>query len=222
MLSLAKMTLVTAASTAVLILAGCQNSHALGAARSGSNGSVVVTGGGVTGSAGDLDLNDRRDGYALGRRNGEILVDRLSKATVGREGCAGIGHLQQALVSVASRIRTPLGTSTALSAGFIDGYLDAIRAGVRDLRHACSIDAFDDRGEFAGALAGGAICSAVSVSLDVATSLEARSLYEGWSGGLEENVAGCVTQIDLELSQCVEDDVSRAALSLAVERSCAH
>ena len=163
-----------------------------------------------------VSAGTQTEGYALGRRTGEIIVNRLSDRTVGTEGCSAIGRLESALVQVTRNIRRPQGDDD-LVRGFYRGYLDAVRGGIRNARTVCDNQSYAS-GEFAGQLYGALLCEVSKVSLDLATSIELESLYDGWSGGSVDVIQECRTTANLTLQDCegAEPDL----LQLSIEKSC--
>jgi len=168
---------------------------------------------------GDLNPEDYGQGYAIGQRNGGILVDRLIRATVGTElGCSALGDLRRALLKVTKKVSAPANGSAALTLGFFRGYLDALRKGIQQTQAGCGSFAIDD-GAFAGELYGNVICSVTSLSLELASQLELVPLYDGWSGESTDVLASCSTQLELTVRECTGlDDLS--LLGLQIQKSC--
>ncbi|MCC7440977.1 MAG: hypothetical protein IT285_05065 [Bdellovibrionales bacterium] len=170
----------------------------------------------------DIDIDDNREGYLLGLRNGRILVDRLIRSTVGADGCGAVAQLQSALVRVARNLTPPdMGPDAedeAFTLAFFEGYLRAIQEGVRATRQGCEALALDD-GAFAGELYGSLLCSLTTVSVELASQLVVRSLYEGWSGGSADVISSCQTSIAVTLESCAGVD-ALTSLTVQVEQSC--
>ena len=200
----------TAAVAALATLSiACSDASALAPAPARA-GLPVVT------DNGEVDTGTQAQGYALGRRNGDIIVGRLQDRTVGTRGCSAIPQLETALVSVIRNVRRPHGNDD-MARGFYRGYLDAVREGVRDARTICHTRPHSS-GAFAGELYGALLCEVSKVSVDLATSIEIDWLYDGWSGSSTEVIQECRTSATVTLRSC-DGDVADL-LSLAVERSC--
>ncbi|MGZ3697566.1 MAG: hypothetical protein ACXWP5_05635 [Bdellovibrionota bacterium] len=141
------------------------------------------------------------DGYALGLKNGAVLVDRLKQRTVDEKGCSAIGDLQQALLAVSKSIRPPANLKDKVVRGFYRGYLDAIRDAIRDARAGCGVSALDD-GSFAGSLYGEVICQVDATGSDGLGGLKLEPLYSGWSGGSSDIQSECQASLELALNAC--------------------
>ncbi len=172
--------------------------------------------GGRAPSAEPIQLDGIEQGYSLGRRNGDILVDRVRDRTVGIEGCRGVRKMQDTLTKVTRSIRAPLNSSEGVTIGFYRGYLDSVREAIRDTRRGCNISRFDD-GLFAGELYGSLLCQVGASSKTVLASFEIESLYDGWSGGSREVIGECLMTASLILDECGGMDDS---LSILIETGC--
>jgi hypothetical protein len=156
-------------------------------------------------------------GYELGRRNGQIISQRLRERTVETEGCRAIPRLQEALLKVTRTVRPPAHSQDALVRGFFRGYLDSVRKAIRDARNGCGVRQHTD-GIFAGSLYGALLCQVSTISLEAVTTLEVESLYAGWAGSSDEIISECRTAATVTLKEC--DDRLPELLSASVETSC--
>jgi|GEM_PF-6747822 len=187
---------------------------------------IPTSGGGNAGggSSGNVIVGSFQQGYELGKRNGEIISDRLKDRTVGVDGCAGIPKLQDALVSVTKTVRPPVisaddpAANDAVVRGFYQGYIDAVRENIRETRQICDRSAFNS-GDFAGNLYGSVLCQVTKVSVETAMALELDALYGGWSGGSDDVVSECRTAAEIIIKDCGGNSLSHK-LTINVEHSC--
>lgn len=163
------------------------------------------------------------DGYSLGLRNGSIIVNRLKQRTTDLRGCAGVGQLESALLSVSRTIRPPShGSDTAFVGGFYSGYVDSIRGTLGKLRQGCGIEIYST-GEFAGEFYGAVACQIQSVSVDITeaiSSLQILHLYDGWSGGSSSVQSSCKTTLLATLQSCTDGAEVSTELEAALSVSC--
>lgn len=160
--------------------------------------------------ASDVNVGTYADGLKVGARNGTLIAQRVYKATVGKanRGCAALGQFQNALNTVTSTVRPSGGSGTAFAAGFYQGYLDAVRDSLREVRSECKVRRFSD-GIFPGALLANVYCQVAADDAAILQEMRFGPVYDGWSGGDEvrdscslafEIVAGdCATGLAAEL-----------------------
>lgn len=158
-------------------------------------------------------------GLEIGRRNGDLIAQRLTDRTVGVEGCAGIGKLERGLLAVTRSIRPPAQASDALVRGFYRGYLDSVRAAIRSARRGCDAVRLD-RGDIVGEIYGSLLCQVAGVSVEAVTRFEVESLYAGWATTAEV-VAECRTSIAVTVKNCGGNDALIDSLSVTIQQSCA-
>lgn len=156
--------------------------------------------------------NDFEKGYALGSRNGGLLVDRLKQRTTDELGCDGIDMLEKSLIKVTRSLRAPAQGTGRLTAGFYSGYLAQVRNTLREIRQGCEVLDYST-GEFAGELFGAIACQSQSVSIEVLSELELQPLYTGWSGGSSDVQLGCLTTLTSTVTACTDG----AELSTEIE-----
>ena len=118
--------IVLATASSVL---GCGSASAMGHAQTpaasspASNSSAPV----VAPNSAAVDPSslggDFTDGYAVGERNGAILIERLKQRTTDAQGCGAIDLLENALVRVTRTVRPPL---HALSYIFLSLYFSLL------------------------------------------------------------------------------------------------
>lgn len=161
-------------------------------------------------------------GYELGHTNGLTNVNRLKQRTIDAEGCSAVGKLERALVAVSRKVKPPVARSEGdveLTRGFFKGYVDAVREAIHETRQGCGALVHDD-GALVGSLFGAVICSVSSVDVELVTSIEIGSLYDGWSGGSTETVWSCRTSVNTIVKQCVGEGLSTSTIEVLSEQSC--
>lgn len=206
-------------SAALALGCGSTDGYAMGKAWSGTGGGTGAIGGGTgSGSGGGESAGSWQQGYSLGQRNGSILVNRLKQVTIGQSGCAAVGDLENALIEVAKNIQAPVSNDEALVQGFFKGYLDSIRDAVKETRQSCDLGGYES-GAFAGQLYGNLVCSMISVDISIVSGLDLEPLYTGWSGGSDQVIAGCETELSLKVQQC-SDIQTVDTISLTIQQSC--
>lgn len=168
-----------------------------------------------------LRSGDWEDGRALGLKNGDTIIDKLRARTVDTEaGCSATGQLEAAVLAVSRAVRPPAhAASDDVVAGFYEGYLDALREGVAQVRADCGTGAYAD-GEFAATLYGNVLCQVSKVSADALISVTLAPLYAGWSGGSEAVQASCLGTLETTLRACTGGELG-TTLELHLEAGCA-
>ena len=149
-------------------------------------------------------------GVVVGLRNGGLIVERLKLRTVGTQGCDALGDLQTALLAVVRAARPPAHSDDSLVAGFYSGYLRSVRTGLREARSGCDSLSFQTGG-FAGTLYGTLFCQVHAVSPAALESLEAESLYAGWTGGAESVRTECEEALAAAASECALEQIEPLA-----------
>lgn len=169
-------------------------------------------------SASSLDVDSFSDGLKLGHRNGSLIVERLEQKTIGLQGCDGLEAFLGALKIVLSNVKAPLGSGQELSAGFYQGYLQAVQEGILEGRSSCGLGAFST-GAYIGELYGGLLCSIANVDVDLISLMELGPIQQGWTGGLELVSLQCSGSATLTIQTCLEGELSQV-LQVAIEQSC--
>jgi hypothetical protein len=144
---------------------------------------LLVAGAVQTASAqtlGQPDAGTFQQGYELGMENGSIMVGRVRRQTIERNGCNDLHRLQTALVRVQRAIRAPSGSSDRFVRGFNAGYRRALNMGLREARAQCGISSFYD-GEIPGQLGGAQFCSLLESGPAYLDGFEFEPVYEGWT-----------------------------------------
>ncbi len=164
-----------------------------------------------------------KQGYTLGERNGDILVQRLRARTVEISGCAAVDELEAALLNVSAKIKPPVAAGAAPDAkfikGFYKGYIDALKAGIQEVRAQCHASVFES-GEFTGNLFGALLCQISTISIDIVTSVEATPFYDGWTGGELARQDECRIAAEVTLESCSNQVNLVQLLELTVKASC--
>lgn len=122
------------------------------------------------------------EGLQVGGRNGTLLAERVHKATVGKKGCAALNQFQNALNSVTARARPTVSRGSKFTAGFYQGYLNAVREAIKETRTECKVRRFSD-GIFPGALIGNVYCAVALEDVDALHHVAFGNIYDGWSNG---------------------------------------
>jgi hypothetical protein len=190
---------------------GCSGASAMAKAPapvSNVPAAAVVVGGG-----------DFGDGYALGKRNGSILVDRLKSRTTDTQGCQAIDQLESALIKVTRTVRPPAHQRDRFVSGFYSGYLDSVRGAIEDVRWGCDLRSYSS-GEFAGQLYGAVACQVETISVDALLGLEFSPLYAGWSGGSSSVQATCRATLTESVRACSDGVDIDLQLEAAIRVSC--
>jgi hypothetical protein len=165
-----------------------------------------------------LSAGTYQQGLQLGRRNGDILVNRLRLSTLGtRNDCRRVDDFQEALVKVTRGVRPPANSEDALVAGFYRGYIDSVRKAIRDARTGCGIRHFSS-GAYAGQLYGALVCQVSTISVEAVNSLQLESLYEGWSGGSSVVVDECRSSASVTVKDCAGE--LNDSITIQIEQSC--
>ena len=175
------------------------------------------------GSGNDLNVGTFSEGYALGSRNGSILIDRMKQATIGTHGCSlsEVRAFEKAVAKVTRNIVPPATRveDRKFLKGFYRGYLDALKSAVEQARLECKHPHYT-QGQIPGELYGSLFCQVASIDLSMIATLGATPLYPGWSGGQSDVELECVESVHATLEQCIGDGVISQEVSLALENSC--
>lgn len=148
------------------------------------------------------------EGLQVGSRNGTLIAERVHKATIGRKGCAALRQFQNALNSVTARTRPTVSRGSKFTAGFYQGYLNAVREAIKETRIECKVRRFSD-GIFPGALIGNVYCAVALEDADALHDITFGNIYDGWSEG--RNVRD---ECDLAFSVVAGDCASGLAAQL--------
>lgn len=165
-----------------------------------------------------LNVDSFSDGLKLGHRNGSIIVERIKDRTLGLRGCDGLDGFLGALKVLLSSVRAPLGSSQQLSAGFYQGYLNAIQEALLAGRSSCGLGAFSSGG-YIGELYGGLLCSIANIDIGIVSLIELLPIQQGWTGGLESVSLQCLGSATLTIQTCLEGELS-SVLQVAIAQSC--
>ncbi len=175
--------------------------------------------GNVTPGTTPISAGTFEQGLEIGRRNGDLIAQRLTDRTVGTEGCTGIGKLERGLLAVTRSIRPPASASDALVRGFYRGYLNSVREAIRSTRRGCDLSRLD-RGDVVGEIYGSLLCQVASLSVEAVTRFEVESLYAGWATTADV-VAECRTSVAVTVRNCGGNDALIDSLSVTIHQSCA-
>jgi hypothetical protein len=206
------------ASAAGMLAVGCSGSPALAQSQPAAPAAPVASVPAFE-SAGLHAGGGYGDGYSLGLRNGSIIVSRLKQRTTDLRGCAAIGQLEGALLSVSRTVRPPYSGETGFVGGFYSGYVDSIRSTLGKVRRGCGLGSYSS-GEFAGQFYGAVACQVQSISLEAISQIQIQPLYDGWSGGSSSVQASCQTTLLATLESCTDGAEISGELEAVLSVSC--
>lgn len=159
-----------------------------------------------------------KEGQDVGKRNGALIAARVHQKVISRQGCKGLAQFQRALDTVTARVRVPGEMSSEFTAGFLQGYVQAIRKSIKDTRHECGSARFDDGG-FAGEFFGNVFCQLSDQAPEALGTFAFGPIYEGWSGGDQIVKDGCAAAFEAVAGECATG-IALQLLTAAQDAAC--
>lgn len=167
----------------------------------------------------DVTVGTFAEGHQVGLRNGALIAERVHKKTVGKHGCRALNDFQNALNVVTARVRPASNRGTRFTAGFYQGYVDAIKDAVKETRTECKQRRFSD-GLFPGAIFGNVFCQAAYEDPAALESLAFGPIYEDWSADKDTRDA-CEAAFAIVTGDCFASGIASQLLAAAQAASCA-
>lgn len=160
-----------------------------------------------------------KEGHVVGTRNGALNAERVHKATIGKRGCSALTQFQNTLNVVTARVRPTSARGSRFTAGFYQGYVDAIRNAVQETREECKQRRFSD-GLFPGALFGNVFCQAAYEDPEALADMKFGSIYDDWSADRDVRDA-CEAAFAIVTGDCFATGIAAQLLAAAQTASCA-
>ena len=182
---------------------------------------LLVAGAVQTASAqtrGEPDAGTYEQGYELGMENGAIMVGRVRRQTIERNGCSDLHRTQTALVRVLRAVRAPVGSNDRFVRGFHRGYRRAINLGIRESRAQCGLAVFYD-GEVPGQLGGAQFCNLLESGSAYLDGFEFEPVYEGWTGD-DDVKTSCRVAFQTVANECSAGLPLQSAIAAAQQSAC--
>lgn len=140
------------------------------------------------------------EGLAYGHRNGSLIADRIERRTIETEGCVALTDYQHALRAVLHAVRVPGGRSSNYTAGFYQGYLNAVKESLQTSRAGCQAVIYEN-GADAGSLLGDFFCQVAANDAQVLDQLDFGPVYSGWAA-TDLTKTECADAFEVTTAEC--------------------